>query len=175
MIAIGSLQVRDEVISILLLPSPTFWFVKSIIFTLSGFVISTFCSITRIPSVLCLNSVYKQFIWFICPSYHHILWILTLVSSVPEFFLKKIHFLVLIGWSFRKLLFIYLAVLSLPCYTGFSLVAVSRGYSVVAACRLASLCCGFSYYRGWALGRAGFSSFGSRALEHRLNGYGTRP
>ena len=58
---------------------------------------------------------------------------LTLVSSVPEFFFKKLHFLVLIGWSFRKILFISLAVLSLPCYTGFSLVAVSRGYS---SCRV---------------------------------------
>ena len=82
---------RDEVISILLLLSPTFWFVKSISFTLSGFVISTFSSIPRIPSVLCLNSVYKQ---FTCPSCHHILLTLTLVSSVPEFIFKKF-----ISWS----------------------------------------------------------------------------
>jgi len=36
--------------------------------------------------------------------------------------------------TFKK--FIYLAVLGLCCYAGFSLVVTSRGYSLVALCRL---------------------------------------
>ena len=55
------------------------------------------------------------------------------------------------------------------------------GLSLAVACG-ETLCCGvrashyggFSYYRSQALGRVGFSSCGSQALEHRLNSLGTR-
>ena len=55
------------------------------------------------------------------------------------------------------------------------------GLSLAVACG-ETLCCGvrashyggFSYYRSQALGRVGFSSCGSQALEHRLNSRGTR-
>ena len=60
-------------------------------------------------------------------------------------------------YIFKFYLFIlFLAALGLSCYTGFSLVAVSRGYSLVAALRLlivvASHCGGFSCCEAWALG-----------------------
>ena len=66
-----------------------------------------------------------------------------------------------------------MAVLGLPCCVSFSLVAVSRGYSLVAVWRFL-ICCGFSCYRTQAIGHAGFSScglrsWGSWALEHRLS------
>ena len=59
----------------------------------------------------------------------------------------------------------FLVVLGLPCCAGFSLVVASRGYSLAAVrrhCR--GFCC-----QAWALGLLDFSSWGSRALEHRLN------
>ena len=55
--------------------------------------------------------------------------------------------------------------LGLPCCAGFSLVVASRGYSLAAVrrhCR--GFCC-----QAWALGHLDFSSWGSWALEHRLN------
>ena len=65
---------------------------------------------------------------------------------------------------FLKIIFIYLfmAVLSLGCYTAFSLVAESRGYSLVVV--RASHCGG-----AWTLGGEGFGGCGSWALQHRLN------
>ena len=73
---------------------------------------------------------------------------------------------------FLKILFIYLflAVVGLHCFVGFSLVVANRGFSLLAGLRLLS---GLSYCRAWALGCAGFSSCsrncGSQALEHRLD------
>ena len=64
-----------------------------------------------------------------------------------------------------------LAPLGLQCRMGLYLVAASGGYSLAAVCGLlvviASLCNGFSCCRAQALGCAGFSSWSSRALEHR--------
>ena len=68
-----------------------------------------------------------------------------------------------------KKLFIYLAlaVLSLHCCLGFSLVVASGYYSLVAVHRLlivvASLCCG-----AWALGHLGFSSCNIQAQSWGL-------
>ena len=61
-----------------------------------------------------------------------------------------------------------MAVLSLHCCTGFSLVAESRGSSPVAVAQ-ASHCSDFSCCEAWALGYVGFSSCHCWALEHRLN------
>ena len=73
--------------------------------------------------------------------------------------------------------YLFLAVLGLRCCTGFLLVAVSRGYSRCGT--QAFYCGGFSCCRAQALGHTGFSgcgnglsSFGSRALERRLNSCG---
>ena len=63
-----------------------------------------------------------------------------------------------------------MAVLSLPCFTGFSLVAGSGYYSLVGA--LVSRCGGFSRCGALAPGCEGFSSCGSQALQHRLNSCG---
>ena len=74
---------------------------------------------------------------------------------------------------FLKILFIYLflAVVGLHCFVGFSLVVANRGFSLPAGLRL--LIAVASHCRAWALGCAGFSSCicncGSRALEHRLD------
>ena len=70
---------------------------------------------------------------------------------------------------FKKyiILFIYLflAVLGLCCYKGFSLVAASSGYSLVAVHGLLLL-------RNTDCGAHGRSSCGPRALEHRLSSCG---
>ena len=50
---------------------------------------------------------------------------------------------------------------------GFSLVAVSGGYSV--AVLWVSHCSGFSYCTAWALRHVGFGGCGPWAPEHRLN------
>ena len=67
--------------------------------------------------------------------------------------------------------FIYLRVLAMlgrPCLTGLSLVALSRGYSLAAVCRLpivvAARC------RAQALGHRGMSSWSPQTLELGLNG-----
>ena len=63
---------------------------------------------------------------------------------------------------------LFLAVLGLCCCVGFSLVAGSGGYSLVMVRWLLLL---------WSTGSracAGFSSCGSRALEHRHNSCGTQ-
>ena len=61
---------------------------------------------------------------------------------------------------------------------GFCLIMASRGYSLVAVCRLLIVVA--SHCRAWALGHAGFlavvrglNSCGSQALEPRLSSYGT--
>ena len=81
------------------------------------------------------------------------------------------HALFFLHFLFKIILL--LAVLGLRCCVGFSLVAVSRGYSLVAVRRFL-ICCGFSCCRTQAIGHAGFSSsglssWGSWALEHRLS------
>ena len=76
--------------------------------------------------------------------------------------------------SFLKKLFIYylfLAVLGLHCYAGFSLVIESRGYS--SCSEWASQGSGFSSCGAWALRHVDFSRCGSWALEHKLNSCGT--
>ena len=59
-------------------------------------------------------------------------------------------------------MYLFLAVLGLRYCMGFSVFAVSRGYSLVVVL-------GFSCYRAQTLGGVGFSGFGSQALELRLN------
>ena len=72
----------------------------------------------------------------------------------------------------------FLAVLSLCCCRGFSLVAVSGGYSLAAACRrlipVASPAAAHGLYDAWAsiVAACGLSSCGSRALAHRLGSCG---
>ena len=51
---------------------------------------------------------------------------------------------------------------------GFSLVAESRGYSLVAVGRLLIAVASLAAEHGWALGHIGFSSCSSRTLELRL-------
>ena len=76
-------------------------------------------------------------------------------------------------------IFLFLVVLGLRCYEGFSLVAVS-GAALELHC-VASRCGGFSCCGAWALGCLGFSSCGtwlsscgSWALEHRLSSCGAQ-
>ena len=72
---------------------------------------------------------------------------------------------------FTNLMYLFVAVLGLHCCRGFSLVVLSRGYSLVVVNGLlveaASLV--------WSTGSrfTGFSSCSSWALEHRLSSYGT--
>ena len=61
--------------------------------------------------------------------------------------------------------------LCLCCCTGFSLVAASRGYSLIVVAQ-ASHRNGFSCCGAQALGCEGVRSSGSRALEHRLSSCG---
>ena len=70
--------------------------------------------------------------------------------------------------------------LGLRCCMGFSPVAASRDYSLLAGV-WASHCGGFSCFGVWILEHTGFSSLahglsscGSQALEHRLNSCGAR-
>ena len=55
-------------------------------------------------------------------------------------------------------LFLFLVALGLHCCEGFSLAAASRGYSLVEVC-------GLLIVGAQVLGRMGFSSFGSQALD----------
>ena len=71
-------------------------------------------------------------------------------------------------------LYLFLALLGLPCCAGSSLVVISRGCSWVAARGLlmaASLAAkhGLSGGRASILAARGLSAWGSRALEHRLS------
>ena len=63
--------------------------------------------------------------------------------------------------------YLFLAGLGLHGCTSFSLVAASGGYSPGAVC--GPLTVAASHFRVQALGRAGFSSCGPRALGHRLS------
>ena len=67
-------------------------------------------------------------------------------------------------------MYLFLAMLGLHCCVGFSLAAVSRGYSLVVMCQ-PFICRDFSCCRARALGHAGFSSCGSQTLEHKLNNW----
>ena len=79
-----------------------------------------------------------------------------------------------------SLYFSFLALLALCCRMGFSVVAVSRGYSLVAMCRLlivlAFLVAKHRVQVTWASGviARGLSSCSSRAVDHKLNSCGTR-
>ena len=63
-------------------------------------------------------------------------------------------------------IYTFLTGLGLHCYTGFSLVTESGGYSLVAVHRL--LDGGFCHCRAWALGHPGFM-----AAAHRLSNCGS--
>lgn len=74
---------------------------------------------------------------------------------------------------------LFLAMLGLPCYTGFSLVVVGRGCSSLWCA--GSHCSGFSSCRTWALGvwdsvvvSDGLSSCGLQSLELRLSSCGAQ-
>ena len=79
-----------------------------------------------------------------------------------------------------KFIYLFLSVLGLHCCMGFSLVAMSRGYSLVAVHQLHHCsgfpCCGALALGTWVsvVATSGLSSHGSQALEHRLNGCGTQ-
>ena len=60
------------------------------------------------------------------------------------------------------------------CCVAFSLVAASRGYSLVVVRRLLNAMASFVADRAQAVGRTGFSSPSSQALEHRLGSCGAR-
>ena len=63
---------------------------------------------------------------------------------------------------FKKFIYLFLAVLGLCCYVGFSLVVVS-GEQFFGCSAQASHCGGFSCRGAWALGQIGFSSWGTWA------------
>ena len=82
-------------------------------------------------------------------------------------------FLVSACWFFLSLfIYLFLAALGLHCYVGFSLVAVSGGYSLVAVFRLLITVAFLAV--GMGSRPRGLSSRGSWALEHRLNSCGAR-
>ena len=74
------------------------------------------------------------------------------------------------SFLFFYFIYLFLAVLGLPCCAGFSLVVASRAYSLVAVYRFLTA----EATGTWALGCKGFSSCGSWALEHRLNSCSTQ-
>ena len=69
---------------------------------------------------------------------------------------------------FNNFIYLFLAVLGLPCWEGFSLAAPSGGYSLVAV--QASQCRGVSCRGAWALRHKGFSSCSMWALQVQLLG-----
>ena len=69
-------------------------------------------------------------------------------------------------------MYLFMAVLGLCGCAGFSLVAASSGYSLVAVHGL--LVAGAPRCRAQALGPVTLSSGGSQALEHRLSSCGAR-
>ena len=86
-------------------------------------------------------------------------WVFLFMSDVVLLLIKKKFF-----WN--NFIYLYLAVLGLPCCLGFSLIAMSRGYS---SCSMrASYCRGFSYCRAWSLGCSHGSWAGSRAQDQNL-------
>ena len=84
------------------------------------------------------------------------------------------------GWAnltqifFLYVIYLFLAVLGLYCYVGFSLVAVSELRLLFSSSAWASNCGSFSCCRARALGRAGVSGCGSWAPEYKFNSCGTR-
>lgn len=90
-------------------------------------------------------------------------------GQVGKHFLKKICFLNL-----------FLAGLDLPCCEGFSLVAMSGGYSLAVLLGLLVAAASLVEQRGLqgaltsVAAALGFNSCSSRALEHRLSSCGSR-
>ena len=81
----------------------------------------------------------------------------------------RLHFFFFLS---QKLPFyLFLAVLGPLCCADFSLVAESRGYSLV---RCEGLLWWLLWWSSGCRGRAGFSSGDSLALEHRLTGCGSQ-
>jgi len=68
-------------------------------------------------------------------------------------------------------MYLFVAVLGLHCCRGFSLIVVSRGYSLVVVNGL--LVEAASLVRSTGSRFTGFGSCSSWALEHRLSSYGT--
>ena len=66
----------------------------------------------------------------------------------------------------NNFIYLFLAVLSLRCCSGFSRAVDSGGYSLGTACGLLIMAASLAVGRG--LRSVGFSSCGSRVLEHRL-------
>ena len=75
---------------------------------------------------------------------------------------------------FFKSFYLFLAVLGLCGFAGFSLVVVSGGASLVAVCGLLIAMASPVVVQALVVAAAGLSSFGSQGLEHRLKGYGTQ-
>ena len=69
------------------------------------------------------------------------------------YFLQQLYILFLYNF-----IYLFLAVLGLYCYTSFSLVVMSMGYTSLQC--WGSHCSGFSCFRSWILGHAGFSRCG---------------
>ena len=78
---------------------------------------------------------------------------------------------------YTSFLNLFLIVLGLRCCAGFSLAVESRSYSLVVVCRLlikvASLVVGSRGARPSVVAARGLSSWGSWALECKLNSCGT--
>ena len=70
----------------------------------------------------------------------------------------------------KKFIYLFMAVLSLSCCVGFSLVVANGAYPLVAVCGLLIVVASPAAERGLL----GFSSCSSGALEHRLNSYGAQ-
>ena len=100
------------------------------------------------------------------------------VSPSLLFTPSSVFFIYFIFTSLKNdFIYLFLFVLGLHCFIGFSLVVVSGGYSCYVA--LASHFHGLSCYRVWALGCMGFSSCSMWAqqlwlwlLEYKLSGCG---
>ena len=71
------------------------------------------------------------------------------------YFLQQLYILFLYNF-----IYLFLAVLGLYCYTSFSLVVMSMGYTSLQC--WGSHCSGFSCFRSWILGHAGFSHCGTQ-------------
>ena len=71
---------------------------------------------------------------------------------------------------FNNFIYLFVAVVGLQCYLGFSSVAESGVTFQLQASHCSGICC----CRAQALGQAGFRSCSPRALEHRLNSCGAR-
>ena len=73
----------------------------------------------------------------------------------------------------HNFIYLFLSLLGLYCRAGFSLVAMSRSYTLAAG-EQASHCVGFSCLEHRLWGIAGFGSCGSQALDHRFSSRGTQ-